>query len=158
MKLQMNISRHTFLLDRYGWFLYNAELENERGLNIGHNFHPLVRSMYIAMTGVFCIMISSTFHYTSVELLLQYATTMVGYYMFTYCISELCATVFVRKQEEFKYKEYICTIDRYMKQNKINTALQMRVKNLLKFQWYYNENITPLGENGRHLGYKTITI
>lgn len=80
------------------------------------------------------------------EKLIVFLIVNLTYYLYSFCFSELCATMVLNNQPKMNYKDYIRSINMFLIKNQVTVNLRKSVENLLLFRWEYNENTTIIGK------------
>lgn len=118
----------------------------QHGRPIDVNRHNFTDALYYTVSSLFLTAMSNTIEYVLHEMILMHIVINIGYYLFSFCFAELCATFLVRMQEKLKYKEYIRLSKLYLAQNKIPVKLRQQVADIRQFRWFYNESTEVLGK------------
>lgn len=109
------------------------------------NKFVFTRSLLYTVSIIFAMKQNAIIEWVTHEKVILFALLNVTYYLYTFCFSELCATMVQNNQHRLNYKDYIKSMNLFLFKNQVNRALRQRVARLLTFRWEYNENVTVLG-------------
>lgn len=104
-----------------------------------------IRSLLYTTSIIFAMKQSTIVEWVTHEKLISFIILNLAYYVYSFCFSELCATMVINNQHRLNYKDYIRSMNAYLIKNQVNMNLRKRVEQLLHFRWEYNENVTILG-------------
>lgn len=129
-----------------GWFNKNLGYFVEVGLIKEPEKLVFIRSLLYTVSIIFAMKQSTIIEWVTHEKLISLLLLNLAYYLYSFCFSELCATMVINNQHRLNYKDYIRSMNVYLIKNQVNINLRKRVAQLLHFRWEYNENITILGD------------
>lgn len=131
----------------YGWFKYNLKRLVEAGYIHDPDKFVFIRALLYTISILFSLKQSAIIEWVTHEKLIMFILLNIAYYVYSFCFSELCATMVMNNQHRLNYKDYIRSMNAYLIKNQVDTNLRRRVANLLHFRWEYNENVTVLGNH-----------
>ncbi|CAH2085436.1 unnamed protein product [Euphydryas editha] len=73
--------------------------------------------------------------------------SLYGVLLSGYCVSEFSAVVTHWSRTKTAFLEVIMTIDKFMKENNMHTAIKSRIMAFYELQWQYNSGVELTGEN-----------
>lgn len=129
----------------YSWYNYNKKLAHQAGLLVDVNRYDFTDALYYTISSLFLTAMSNTVEYVLHEVIVIHLVMNIGYYLFSFCFAELCATFLVRQQDKLKYKEYIRASQMYLVRNKIPAHLKQQVSEIRQFHWFYSQNTVVFG-------------
>lgn len=129
------------------WLVYLPMLKGER---YDHS-KSVARVIHYVFSTFFHVNTSNTAENQLSELIFVYVLIVTANFLSLFFTAELAASFFVRYRETETYQIYIQSIKNFMIQNHISLELRKQVADLLKFQWYHNQNTTIVGKTKNYI-------
>ncbi|XP_039750920.1 uncharacterized protein LOC120627130 isoform X2 [Pararge aegeria] len=130
------------------WFASALTWENQRsGVTSSKTKYHILTATYFATTTLLSVGYGDftpgdQFDMEFVAFLSLYGVLLTGY-----CVSEFSAVVTHWSRTKTAFLEVIITMDRFMKENNMHSAIKSRIMSFYELQWQYNSGVELTGEN-----------
>ncbi|XP_059058535.1 uncharacterized protein LOC131851991 isoform X1 [Achroia grisella] len=130
------------------WFSRALTWENEiTGVTTSKTQYPIITSIYFATTTLLSVGYGDYIPGDQYDMGFVAFLSLYGVLLTGYCISEFSAVVTHWSRTKTAFLEVIITIDRFMEENKMHSAIRSRIMAFYELQWQYNSGVELTDEN-----------
>ena len=124
------------------WYQYNIDL---RGITT--TYDRFEKTLFFAMSILLNVTLTDNTFFSTFDMAMSICIIYVGYFMYSFCFSELAASAVMSIQQASQHQDDIVMFKVILKRRLVHKELKVRLLNILEFNWRYNEGAEIQGKN-----------